>query len=133
MPATVHNLYDRVGGHRKLAVLVRNFYSSLRIHPVLGPIFERHVESWPEHYARLTEFWALQTGGPSQYGGRLLHTHSDLNLRVGYFDLWLAQWRQSCRLHFQAAEAAEMITLAEALARRMAGQKERGYRRFHDD
>ena len=125
MPATIPTLYDRVGGHRKLAVLVRNFYSTLQVHPVLGPIFEGHVKSWAEHHAKLTEFWALQTGGPSRYGGRLLHAHSPLDLRPEHFELWLAQWRQSCRLHFEEAEAAEMITLAEVLARRMASPEER--------
>ena len=112
-------LYERVGGHRKLGVLVRNFYSSLQIDPTLGPIFARHVESWPVHYATLTEFWALQTGGPGEYHGRLLHTHHLLGLKPEYFDIWLAQWRQSCRLHFEEREAAEMIALAERLAGRM--------------
>ncbi len=114
-------LYERLGGRAKLAVLVRNFYASLQIHPTLGPIFAAHVKSWPAHYARLTEFWSLQTGGPSSYRGRLLHTHAALNLRPEHFDAWLAQWRQSCRLHFEEPEAAELIALAEGLARRMPG------------
>ena len=117
-PAT---LYERVGGHAKLAVLVRNFYASLQIHPTLGPVFAANVENWPAHYARLTEFWSLQAGGPSQYQGRLLHAHAALNLRPEHFDLWLAQWRQSCRLHFEEPEAGEMIALAERLAARMRG------------
>lgn len=114
-------LYARLGGHAKLAVLVRNFYASLRIHPTLGPIFAAHVESWPAHHARLTEFWALQTGGPSQYRGRLLHAHAVLGLRPEHFEMWLAQWRQSCRLHFEEPESGEMIALAESLAGRMSG------------
>ena len=114
-------LYERLGGRAKLDVLVRNFYASLQIHPVLGPVFAAHVENWPAHYARLTEFWSLQTGGPSQYRGRLLRTHAALGLRPEHFDMWLAQWRQSCRLHFEEPEAAEMIALAEGLAGRMGG------------
>ena len=114
-------LFERLGGRRKLGVLVRNFYSSLRIHPVLGPIFETHVADWPAHYTRLVEFWSVQTGAPdAAYRGKLLHAHAPLDLRPEHFDLWLAQWRQSCRLHFAEPEAAEMIALAERLARRMA-------------
>ena len=112
-------LYERLGGRTKLAVLVRNFYASLQIHSVLGPIFAAHVENWPAYYARLTEFWSLQTGGPSQYRGRLLHTHAVLKLRPEHFEAWLAQWRQSCRLHFEEPEASEMVALAESLAGRM--------------
>lgn len=123
MPASISTLYERIGGHRKIAVLVRNFYSSLQIHPVLGPIFAQHVGSWPAHYATLTEFWALQTGGPSEFRGRLLHAHASLSLRPEYFEIWLAQWRQSCRLHFEEPEAAEMIILAEVLARRLPGSE----------
>ena len=112
-------LYERVGGRRKLGVLVRNFYLTLQQHPILGPIFARHVKSWPAHYETLTDFWTLQTGGPARYRGRLLQAHAPLGLRPGHFDAWLAQWRQSCRLHFPEPEAAEMIALAERLGTRM--------------
>ena len=112
-------LYERVGGQHALGVLVRNFYLSLQAHPVLGPIFAAHVVSWPRHYATLTGFWSLQTGGPSTYDGKLLHAHHALGLRPEFFEIWLAQWRQSCRLHFEEPEAAEMIVLAERLAARM--------------
>ena len=116
---SIPSLYERVGGRRKLGVLVRNFYLSLQQHPTLGPIFARHVESWPAHYETLTDFWTLQTGGPARYRGRLLQAHAPLGLRPEHFDAWLAQWRQSCRLHFPAPEAAEMIVLAERLGARM--------------
>lgn len=113
-------LFERIGGRAKLAVLVRNFYSTLQIHPVLGPIFAAHVADWPAHYARLTEFWAAQTGAPAPaYRGKLLHAHAPLDLRPEGFELWLTQWRQSCRLHYDDPEAGELIALAERLARRM--------------
>ncbi len=119
--ADVAPLFERLGGRRKLEVLVRNFYSTLRIHPVLGPIFAAHVTDWPAHYGRLVEFWSVQTGAPdAAYRGKLLHAHAPLDLRPEHFDLWLAQWRQSCRLHFTEPEAGELIALAERLARRMA-------------
>ena len=121
LPASMPSLYERVGGHRKLTVLVRNFYSSLQIHPVLGPIFSHHVESWPRHYTVLTDFWSLQTGGPSNYRGKLVAAHESLHLRPAHFALWLDQWRRSCHLHFAEPEATEMISLAEELGQRMQG------------
>ena len=118
--ARTASLFERVGGRRKLGILVRNFYATLRVHPVLGSLFVAHVADWPGHYARLTEFWAAQTGASdAAYRGKLLHAHAPLDLRPEHFDLWLAQWRQSCRLHFVDPEAAELIALAERLARRM--------------
>ena len=113
------SLYDRLGGRGKLDILLRNFYWSLRLHPVLGPIFEGHILDWPAHLCVVADFWTLQTGGPSDYHGRLLAAHAPLGLGTRHFEYWLAQWRQSCGLHFEASVAAEMIALAEALASRM--------------
>lgn len=119
-------LYERLGGRRKLGVLVRNFYSTLQIHPVLGPIFAAHVTDWPAHYATLTEFWTLQTGGPgAAYRGQFLAAHRRLDLAPEHFTHWLTQWRQSCRLHFAEPEAAELIALAERLGTRLQASQER--------
>ena len=112
-------LYDRIGGRRKLGILVRNFYLTLQAHEILGPIFAQHVEDWPAHYETLTEFWALQTNGPSSYRGRFLQAHVPIRPRPVHLESWLAQWQRSCRLHFAEPEATEMIALAENLARRM--------------
>ena len=120
-PTQGRSLFARVGGRRQLGVLVRNFYNTLQIHPSLGPIFAAHVKSWPEHYRTLTDFWSVQTGGPPEYRGRLLQAHATLDLRAEHYEAWLAQWRQSCHLHFEEPEAGEMIALAEGLARRMPG------------
>ena len=113
------SLYDRLGGRRKLDVLLRNFYSSLRLHPVLGPSFEAHIGDWPAHLRVVGDFWALQTGGPSAYHGHLLAAHAPLGVTARHFEAWLAQWRQSCALHFEAPIAAELIALADGLAARM--------------
>ncbi len=87
---------------------------------MLGPVFAAHVSDWPAHFARLTEFWTAQTGAPEPgYRGKLLHTHAPLDLRPEHFEGWLAQWRGSCRLHYDDPEAGELIALAERLARRM--------------
>lgn len=119
-PAASPSLYERLGGRKKLLVLVRNFYSSLQIHPVLGPIFAAHVADWPAHYQTLADFWTVQTGGPRDaYRGRLLAAHAPLDLRPAHFEAWLAQWRQSCVLHFAPPEAAELIALAASHARRL--------------
>lgn len=112
-------LYERIGGRKKIGVLVRNFYLSLQVDPLLGPIFAAHVRNWPEHYERLTDFWSVQTGGPPEYQGRLIQAHEPLRLEPAHYQRWLTQWRQSCSLHFREVEALEMSALAERLSRRM--------------
>jgi hemoglobin len=113
------SLYERLGGRGKLDILLRNFYWSLRLHPLLGPIFEMHVRDWPAHLRVVGDFWTLQTGGAAEYRGRLLAAHAPLGVGARHFEFWLAQWRQSCALHFDAPVAAEMIALAEGLGARM--------------
>ena len=115
------SLFDRLGGRGKLDILLRNFYSTLRVHPALGPIFAAHVTDWPAHLRVVGDFWTLQTGGPAEYRGRLVAAHAPLGLTAQHFEFWLAQWRQSCGLHFEPEIAAEMIALAEGHAARMRG------------
>jgi len=115
------SLYDRLGGRGKLDILLRNFYSTLRVHPVLGPVFAAHVSDWPSHLRVVGDFWTLQTGGPADYRGRLVSAHAPLGLGARHFEVWLAHWRQSCHLHFEPVIAAELVALAEGHAARMRG------------
>ena len=41
----------------EVSLLVRSFYSKIRIHAELGPIFNGIVEDWEHHLERLTDFW----------------------------------------------------------------------------
>lgn len=118
---TTLSLYERIGGNSKIEILLRNFYATVREHPDLGPIFNRHVKDWPSHLKTIGEFWALQTGGPSAYRGGMGAKHLPLRLQPQHFTQWLAQWEQSCRLHFAEPEANEMIALAHQLGARLQG------------
>lgn len=113
------SLYERLGGSAKLDLLLRNFYASLQEHPDLGPIFARHVHDWPKHLATVREFWTLQTGGPSTYRGGMAARHIPLRLQPSHFDQWLAQWEMSCRAHFNAPEAEELIEIAHKIGGRL--------------
>jgi putative transposase len=101
-------------------ILLRNFYASLRLHPGVGPIFEKHVKDWPSHFETIADFWSQQTGGPKDYPGGLMAAHMILRLRPEHFTAWLAQWEQSCRLHFEEREAEELIGLARRIGGKMA-------------
>jgi hemoglobin len=37
--------------------VVARFYSAVRAHPGIGPIFATHVTDWPTHEAKIASFW----------------------------------------------------------------------------
>src|SRR5690606_31152979 len=55
-----------------IADLIATFYGRAREDELIGPIFNRAVDDWPEHIAQITDFWSsimLRTG---RYSGRPL-------------------------------------------------------------
>lgn len=112
-------LYDRLGGHEGILKLITPFYADVRQHEVIGPIFLKAIEDWPAHMAKITEFWALQTGGTSRYAGGFGAAHLRLGLQLQHFQHWLSLWEFNCRRNLQAQEAEEMIALAHEFGRRL--------------
>ena len=112
-------LYDRIGGAQGLRDLLRYFYADVRQHGVLGPIFNTHIQDWPAHLAKIGEFWARQTGGPSAYGGGFATAHLPLGIGREHFQHWLALWEFNCHRQLGENEAVEMIALAHQLGDRL--------------
>lgn len=112
-------LIERLGGRAGMELLLRNFYASLREHPVLGPIFNEHVDDWPAHMKIVTDFWMLQTGGETDYRGGFAARHFPLNLKPEHFPMWLEQWRKSCSLHYDTAESEALVEIAGRIAERL--------------
>lgn len=42
---------------QEIEAVVADFYAQVRLHPVLGPVFARHVTDWPAHEAKIARFW----------------------------------------------------------------------------
>ena len=114
-----NSLYTRLGGHAGILKLVRSFYTEVRRHSVLGPIFNTHIQDWDGHLVLITEFWALQTGGKSKYGGGFSTAHEKLGLRPEHFNDWLGLWAGNNARVLAAKEAAQMNRLARELAGRL--------------
>jgi hemoglobin len=115
------SLYERIGGQAGLARLLRVFYSDVRQHSVLAPVFNRQIEDWQAHLRTVASFWARLTGGPSEYSGRMPAKHLDLGIEAVHFEAWLQLWRFNCSAHLAETEARELITLAEEIGRRLKG------------
>jgi len=58
-----------------LGLVVERFYARVRLDPLLGPIFGAAVHDWPEHLARLTDFWSSVMLTSGRYKGRPLPAH----------------------------------------------------------
>jgi hemoglobin len=112
-------LYSRLGGLEGILRLIRPFYMDVRQHAVLGPIFNAHIADWPAHLEKIAGFWALQSGGPSEYRGGFAGAHIPLGLRPELFQHWLGLWEFNNGRHLPPAEAAEMNALAHEFARRL--------------
>lgn len=113
------SLYDRIGGRERLAILLRHFYADVRQHRLLGPVFNEHIHDWPAHLAKIGEFWARLTGGPSSFVGSLPLKHAPLGIGARHFDAWLGLWETNCRCYLAPGEALELFELAQMIGRRL--------------
>jgi hemoglobin len=113
------SLYERLGGHAGILKLIRTFYADVRQHAVLGPIFNAQITDWEQHLTKITEFWALQTGGRSQYRGGFGGAHLPLDLKPEHFQHWLSLWDYNNARKLAPREAAEMTALAQELGDRL--------------
>jgi hemoglobin len=118
---TQQSLYERIGGDTGLARLLKHFYSDVRQHSLLAPVFNREIKDWPEHLKTIASFWARITGGPSDYSGRMPAKHLYLGINASHFEAWLQLWRFNCGAHLSPNEAREMISLAQEIGARLKG------------
>jgi hemoglobin len=107
-------LYDRIGGHEGIMRLITPFYAKVRHDPMLGPVFNTRIADWPSHLAKITEFWARMTGGPSAYAGGM-GRHLSLGIDERHFAAWLALWDENAKATLPEAEAGEMSRLAHGI------------------
>ncbi len=112
-------LFERLGGRPGILHLLRHFYADVRQHEHIGPIFTAHIEDWPAHLEKIADFWSGATGGPSRYRGPMPAVHAAMGLEEVHFEVWLSLWRRNCHIHLGPQEAAELVSLAEAIGERL--------------
>lgn len=80
------------------SVLVETFYTSVRAHPILGPVFETAIQDWPPHLATMKKFWASVALGAGTYSGKPVPAHAKhRHIQPWHFNLWLALFEQTLR------------------------------------
>lgn len=87
-----------ISNRSDIALLVRTFYSKIRKHPELGPIFETVITDWEEHLELLTDFWETQLFLKRKYHGNPVTAHQEVDKKVNHtvtsehFGQWLNLW-----------------------------------------
>ncbi|QCX01319.1 group III truncated hemoglobin [Aggregatimonas sangjinii] len=87
-----------IANRSEIALLVRTFYSKIRKHSELGPIFETVITDWEEHFELLTDFWETQLFLKRKYHGNPVTVHQEVDKKVNHtvtsehFGQWLNLW-----------------------------------------
>ncbi|MBX9588186.1 MAG: group III truncated hemoglobin [Hyphomonadaceae bacterium] len=112
--------------------LVHAFYASVRVDPLLGPVFNSAIGDWDAHLAKLCAFWSSVTLMSGRYKGTPMKVHAELpQISAEHFARWLALFhstaldvcpRDAARLFIDRAERiAQSLQLGIALHRGESG------------
>jgi len=78
--------------------LVDTFYKKVRSNTLLGSIFENHIDDWPKHLERLTDFWETNLFFVRKFKGNPMLKHQIVDAKAGHtineqhFGIWLNLW-----------------------------------------
>lgn len=97
--------------------VVHTFYGKVREDALIGPIFNREVEDWGEHLAKLCSFWSSVTLMTGSYHGRPMPVHARLeDISAEGFKRWLALFRETVTDLCPPPAAALFIDRSERIA-----------------
>ncbi|MBS4072285.1 MAG: group III truncated hemoglobin [Algoriphagus sp.] len=113
-----------IQSRKEVDLLVRSFYEQVRVHELLGPVFNEVVQDWEVHLVHLSDFWEmilLQTGpGAGKFNPTKVHREVDEKVDYSidqvHFGSWLELWFATLDQYFEG----EVADYAKEHARRMA-------------
>jgi hemoglobin len=78
--------------------LVHAFYAKVRRHPELGPIFNREIDDWDAHLAKLCDFWSSVVLMTGRFKGQPMAVHTRLpDIQPAHFARWLELFHETAR------------------------------------
>lgn len=90
-----------------ISTLVETFYTRVRAHPILGPVFDVAITDWAPHLETMKDFWSSVALGTGRYSGRPVPAHArHRHIQQFHFNLWLALFEQTLRDTAATPEAA---------------------------
>lgn len=99
--------------------LVENFYTRVRAHPLLGPVFENEIDdNWAPHLATMKDFWSSVAMNTGRYSGKPFPAHMKLTgITPAHFNIWLALFRLTLE---ELSDTAETVDYFMERANRIA-------------
>lgn len=103
---------------RSLRTVVETFYAKVREDDLIGPVFDRAIDDWPEHLDKLHAFWSSVMLTSGRYKGRPLPAHIKHAAAIDdrAFKRWLALWAQTTDALLDRASAAALQEKAARIA-----------------
>ncbi|GLP84771.1 preprotein translocase subunit TatC [Tritonibacter mobilis] len=96
--------------------VVRVFYSEVRRHPVIGPVFAAHVSDWPEHEAKIANFWRNAILRERVYDGFPMREHlARPDVKPEHFPIWLGLFHNVLNRELSAEQAVQWGHLADRI------------------
>ncbi|PTX02248.1 group III truncated hemoglobin [Pararhodobacter aggregans] len=100
----------------EIDTVVADFYSFVREHPGLGPVFAAHVTDWPAHEAKVARFWRNAILFERVYDGNPMQVHQEAgNVRPGMFTPWLGLFDMVLRRNLPPETAEAWSALAHRI------------------
>lgn len=111
-----------INSRADVQLLVETFYTRIRAHEALGPIFNAVIEDWDSHMDLLTDFWESQLFLVRKYHGDPVKKHQEADDHTGniinqeHFGLWLNLWFKTLDDLFEG----ERVWIAKNRAQKMS-------------
>ena len=102
--------------------LVSQFYAKVRKDDVLGDIFNRAIQEWPEHIEHLTDFWESNILYVPKFLGNPPLKHKEVDrdsnhtISQFHFNRWLNIWWSTIDELFEGDKATEAKERARSIA-----------------
>ncbi|SMO73162.1 group III truncated hemoglobin [Ruegeria faecimaris] len=102
----------------EIATLVNQFYARIRVHPDLGPVFDRAIEDWPEHEEKIAAFWRGAILREAGYSGNPMQVHlANSEILPEHFRLWLDLFEDTAKKALKPATAEAFSHLASRIGK----------------
>ena len=103
---------------------VRAFYAEIRVHPVLGPIFNARIgkspEAWAAHEEKIARFWRNAILHERNYDGRPQQVHmATPSVMPEHFPIWLDLFEETARRVLPVEVAVPWVALARRIGEGM--------------
>lgn len=106
---------------QNIAILVDRFYARIQQDALLGPVFNSAIgDHWPEHIAKLTNFWTSALLASGRYKGNPMMAHLAIpQMDHHHFSRWIELWSQTTTEVFGPETSTALVAKASGMGERL--------------